>query len=83
MKFTWQVLLSSSSIREKCWIDTHSRPVSDEVWQLYQFWLEQYGERHTLIEWDLDIPQPEVLLAEAAKASEQLNQWQAAKRKVS
>ncbi|MEX0333942.1 DUF692 domain-containing protein [Vibrio tubiashii] len=65
------------------WIDTHSRPVSDEVWQLHQFWLEHYGERHTLIEWDLDIPQPEVLLAEAAKASEQLNQWQAAKRKVS
>lgn len=65
------------------WIDTHSRPVSDEVWQLYQVWLEQYGPRHTLIEWDLDIPAPEVLLAEANKASNHLNQWQTAQRKVS
>lgn len=65
------------------WIDTHSKPVSSEVWQLYQFWLEQYGERHTLIEWDLDIPQPHILLNEAAKASQYLNDWQRNKRKVS
>lgn len=65
------------------WIDTHSRPVSDEVWQLYQFWLEQYGERHTLIEWDLDIPEPQVLLGEAAKASHYLEHWQSSERKVS
>lgn len=50
------------------WIDTHSRPVSEEVWALYQYWLEQAGARHTLIEWDLDIPEPEVLLDEASKA---------------
>lgn len=65
------------------WIDTHSRPVSDEVWQLYQYWLESYGERHTLIEWDLDIPEPEVLLNEATKASHQLQRWQDKQRKVS
>ncbi|KJY84368.1 hypothetical protein TW81_04065 [Vibrio galatheae] len=65
------------------WIDTHSRPVSDEVWQLYQYWLENYGERHTLIEWDLDIPSPEVLLGEAAKASHYLEQNQGSRRKVS
>ncbi len=51
------------------WIDTHSRPVSDEVWQLFQSWVAQHGARHTLIEWDLDIPEPDVLLSEAAKAS--------------
>ena len=65
------------------WIDTHSRPVSDEVWQLYQLWLELYGERHTLIEWDLDIPQPDILLAEAQKASQCLRQWQSSKREAS
>lgn len=65
------------------WIDTHSRPVSDEVWQLYQYWLESNGERHTLIEWDLDIPEPEVLLNEATKASHQLQRWQDKQRKVS
>jgi uncharacterized protein (UPF0276 family) len=54
------------------WIDTHSKPVSDEVWKLYEQWLSQYGSRHTLIEWDLDIPQPEVLLAEADKANARL-----------
>ncbi|MEH0761516.1 DUF692 domain-containing protein [Vibrio sp. 16] len=55
------------------WIDTHSQPVSDEVWQLYTQWLSQHGSRHTLIEWDLDIPQPEVLLAEAGKANDYLH----------
>lgn len=52
------------------WIDTHSRPVSDEVWQLFQNWIHHNGPRHTLIEWDLDIPTPEVLLGEARKASQ-------------
>lgn len=51
------------------WIDTHSRPVSDQVWQLFSQWIAANGSRHTLIEWDLDIPQPEVLLDEASKAS--------------
>lgn len=54
------------------WIDTHSQPVSDEVWQLYEQWLKQHGSRHTLIEWDLDIPTPEVLLAEADKANQRV-----------
>ncbi len=60
------------------WIDTHSRPVSDEVWQLYRHWIQQHGSRHTLIEWDLDIPAPEVLLAEADKASHVLSEHDAA-----
>ncbi|WP_025673501.1 DUF692 domain-containing protein [Salinivibrio socompensis] len=50
------------------WIDTHSQPVSDPVWALYQQWIARYGPRHTLIEWDTDLPTPERLLAEAAKA---------------
>nr|WP_275665816.1 DUF692 domain-containing protein [Vibrio sp. Isolate30] len=58
------------------WIDTHSKPVCDEVWQLYTQWLMTHGTRHTLIEWDLDIPEPEVLLNEAEKASHLLHQHQ-------
>lgn len=54
------------------WIDTHSQPVSDEVWVLYEQWLAKHGSRHTLIEWDLDIPEPEVLLGEADKANQRL-----------
>lgn len=57
------------------WIDTHSQRVSDEVWQLYSNWVAKHGERHTLIEWDLDIPEPEVLLEEASKATTILNQF--------
>nr|WP_255199281.1 DUF692 domain-containing protein [Vibrio sp. JPW-9-11-11] len=56
------------------WIDTHSQPVSDEVWQLFDYWLRQYGTRHTLIEWDIDIPAAPILLAEAEKASDYLHQ---------
>ncbi|MGF1725890.1 DUF692 domain-containing protein [Photobacterium nomapromontoriensis] len=54
------------------WIDTHSRPVSDPVWQLYRQWIRQHSAQHglvpTLIEWDLDIPDFPVLQGEARKA---------------
>ncbi|MGC9492353.1 MNIO family bufferin maturase [Vibrio genomosp. F10] len=52
------------------WIDTHSQPVSYEVWALYQQWITKHGSRHTLIEWDLDLPSPERLLQEAEKANQ-------------
>ncbi len=50
------------------WIDTHSKPVSEPVWQLYRNWVQQHGRTPTLIEWDLDIPELSVLLEEADKA---------------
>lgn len=49
-------------------IDTHSRLVSDAVWDLYRQALAHVGSMPTLIEWDQDIPELNVLLAEAAKA---------------
>ncbi|WP_097461111.1 MNIO family bufferin maturase [Mangrovitalea sediminis] len=49
-------------------IDTHSRPVSDPVWQWFRAVTERHGKRLTLIEWDRDLPEPEVLLGEAGKA---------------
>ncbi|MFB9137353.1 DUF692 domain-containing protein [Vibrio olivae] len=54
------------------WIDTHDRPVCEDVWQWYHRWIKQFGPRHTLIEWDTDIPRPEVLLEQAAIASQML-----------
>lgn len=54
-------------------IDTHSRPVSEPVWQWYKAAMLRYGERPTLIEWDVDLPEPDVLLAEAHKAEAILN----------
>ena len=50
------------------WIDTHSKPVSEPVWQLYRNWVQQHGRTPTLIEWDLNIPELSVLLEEADKA---------------
>ncbi|WEM44082.1 DUF692 domain-containing protein [Photobacterium sp. DA100] len=56
------------------WIDTHSKPVSEPVWQLYRQWVRQHfsklGGVPTLIEWDLDIPALDVLLGEAEQAQQ-------------
>lgn len=49
-------------------IDTHSRPVSEPVWQCFETTVSRYGERPTLIEWDADLPEPVILLGEARKA---------------
>ncbi|MGR9045733.1 MAG: multinuclear nonheme iron-dependent oxidase, partial [Gammaproteobacteria bacterium] len=49
-------------------IDTHNRPVCDEVWRLYQVALALLGPKPTLIEWDADIPVLETLIREASKA---------------
>lgn len=50
------------------YIDTHGQPVYPEVWELYTYALERFGDVPTLIEWDTDIPDLAVLCAEAQKA---------------
>lgn len=57
---------------EFCLIDTHGKPVSDEVWLLYRHALARFGAVPTLIEWDTDLPQLDVLLGEAAMADRHL-----------
>jgi len=49
-------------------VDTHSTFVCDEVWDLYRAVIARLGVRPTLIEWDLDLPPLETLLAEARTA---------------
>ena len=66
--------LAGHESQQGCLIDTHSRPVCEEVWDLYREALRLYGARPTLIEWDNDIPALEVLLAEAATARTILEQ---------
>ncbi|HEY3246598.1 MAG TPA: DUF692 domain-containing protein [Phycisphaerae bacterium] len=58
-----------------CLIDTHGKPVAGPVWNLYGEALTRLGPIPTLIEWDTDLPPLAVLLQEAAKAQEILNQW--------
>jgi len=36
--------------------DTHSAPVHEDVWRLYQEAIRQFGALSTLVEWDADIP---------------------------
>lgn len=49
-------------------IDTHSKPVTNAVWELYGQAIRLIGERPTLIEWDNDIPPLNKLLEQRAKA---------------
>ncbi len=55
-------------------VDTHSRPVKGDVWDLYRHAVSQIGAVPTLIEWDADIPALSVLVAEADKAREILRE---------
>lgn len=54
-------------------IDSHSRPVVDPVWALYEYTLAKAGPRPTLIEWDNDIPEWDTLATEAARADRLLS----------
>ncbi len=65
--------LAGASLMEGCLVDTHSAPVFDEVWQLYEMALRQIGKRPTLIEWDVEIPALTVLQNEAAKAQRRMD----------
>ena len=53
-----------------CLIDTHGRPVADDVWLLYEQAVYRFGRVPTLIEWDTDIPPLTVLLGEADHAQD-------------
>ncbi len=56
-------------------IDTHGAPVCTAVWNLYAGALQRFGTRPTLIEWDTDIPELDVLIAEAHKADQLRHQY--------
>ena len=49
-------------------IDTHNRPVDQDVWSLYEYVTLRTGPVATLIEWDSDVPSLEELLTEARRA---------------
>jgi uncharacterized protein len=49
-------------------LDTHDHPIRPEVWTLYEHALGRFGCVPTLIEWDDNIPEFEVLAATADEA---------------
>jgi uncharacterized protein (UPF0276 family) len=61
-------------------IDTHDRPVRDEVWALYRQAVRRFGAQPTLLEWDANIPDFDVLLEETRLASVIQRSWASPKR---
>jgi uncharacterized protein (UPF0276 family) len=59
-------------------IDTHDRPVSQAVWDLYARVIGRIGRRPTLIEWDQQLPSWKTLQREAQQAERILNALDAA-----
>jgi uncharacterized protein len=49
-------------------IDDHGSAVSDITWGLFQRFIARAGRKPVLIEWDTNVPEYPVLMAEAAKA---------------
>jgi uncharacterized protein (UPF0276 family) len=56
------------SVASSLLIDDHGSKVPPAVWSLYQKALDQYGYRPTLIEWDTNLPDLDVLCDQAALA---------------
>ncbi len=50
-------------------IDSHGHPVADPVWDLYSRVIARSGARPTLIEWDNEVPEWDILAAEADRAA--------------
>lgn len=63
-----EIHLAGFDSNGECLIDTHGKPVSDDVWALYRRAVRRFGRVPALIEWDTDIPPLAVLLDEARKA---------------
>jgi len=71
-----EIHLAGYQEKEEYIFDTHGYPVHPPVWELYAQALAILGEVPTLIEWDTDIPDFEVLMGEASKAQNILNENQ-------
>ncbi len=67
----WQIHLAGHSDRGTHLLDTHSRPVCEEVWALYRFATRRVGAVASLVEWDEDVPAWEVLEAECRRARDE------------
>jgi len=68
-----QVHLAGFEQKEGYVIDAHNNPVATEAWKLYKKLVDLIGPVATLIEWDNDLPELDVLLGEQKKAQHILN----------
>lgn len=63
-----QMHLAGHTDKGRYILDTHSAHVCDDVWRLYERAVRRCGAVSTLIEWDDDIPEWDVLSEEASRA---------------
>jgi uncharacterized protein (UPF0276 family) len=70
----WQIHLAGHTNLGKYIIDTHRGSVSEPVLDLYRQTIALTGPVSTLIEWDDEIPELAVLLAEAERARQVRNE---------
>jgi len=63
-------------------IDDHGSRVAETVWDLYRAALTQLGPVPTLVEWDTNLPELAVLLAEAEQAERSLRAAQSGEDRV-
>jgi uncharacterized protein len=55
-------------------IDDHGSAVTSPTWALYRRFLERAGAKPTLIEWDTNVPDYAILMAEADRAKAMMNE---------
>ncbi|HEY4238970.1 MAG TPA: DUF692 domain-containing protein [Kofleriaceae bacterium] len=65
-----QIHLAGHTDRGTYILDSHDAHVAPGVWELYADAVARFGRVPTLIEWDDNIPELDVLVAESAKAAE-------------
>ena len=53
-------------------IDDHGSAVTELTWSLYRRFIQRAGAKPTLIEWDTDVPDYRVLMAEADRANAEM-----------
>ncbi len=67
-RYVGEIHLAGHLVTELAVIDHHGARVSDAVWALYERAITHCGCVPTLIEWDTDVPELDVLIDEAATA---------------
>lgn len=65
-----EIHLAGHCLTQEIVIDDHGSRVCNDVWALYRYATQRFGSVPTLIEWDTDLPPLQVLLDEALRAEE-------------
>jgi len=64
-----EIHLAGHLVTDTAVIDDHGSQVCDDVWVLYEQFVDLHGPCTTMIEWDTDVPSLDVLLGEMHQAS--------------